>query len=146
MKVDKTVPVLANRAPWNELVLRGDRRVKTLPFNWKHRGPVLLYTSANRSDYRGAAENYPSIRDTPEGSIPRGAIVGWATVADVVPTCDLPESFYLEDPGLCATDGQAYVVVVEGPRRFKRPVPYKPPQGSVRISRAPAALLRRKTV
>jgi hypothetical protein len=58
----------------------------------------------------------------------------------------LPQSFYDNDPALDGTIGQAYVAIVDNPRRFKRSIPFKPPQGAIRISRAPASFLRRTVV
>lgn len=135
---EKMVPVFANRAPWNDLVLDGKRHVKTLSFNWKHRGPILLYTSSNRVDWWGF-DQY----DMTKQDIPKGVIVGSAMVVDVVPTDKLPQIFYDKDPNLEGTMGQEFVVIVENPRRFKRPIPFKPPQGTIRISSAPARYLRR---
>jgi hypothetical protein len=140
-----TIPVIANRAPWNELVLRGRRKVKTLSFNWKHRGPILLYTSSNRVDWWAEAD-YPMLRNIPNSTIPKGVIVGYATVKDVVPTSELPAGFRAKDPGLTHTLGQSYVAIVTKVKRFKRPIPFKPPKGAIRIFRAPASFLRRATI
>jgi len=147
MKLE-TVPVFANRAPWNELVLRGKRRVKTLSFNWKYRGPILLYTSSNRMDDWGAYEYKLRMK---MADIPKGVIVGYATVVDVVPQFEFEhyevyQKFYDKDPVLVGTLGQSHVVIIRNPKRFKKPIPYTPPQGAIRISHAPAALLRRPTV
>jgi len=140
-----TIPVMANRAPWNELVLRGRRKVKTLSFNWKHRGPILLYTSSNRVDW-WANGDYPILNSIPDSAIPKGVIVGYATVKDVVPTSELPKVFTEKDPGLTYTLGQNYVAIVTNVKRFKTPIPFKPPQGAIRIFRAPASFLRRATI
>lgn len=140
-KTEKTVPVMANRAPWNELVLRGNRKVKTLSFNLKHRGPMLLYTSSNRQDNWGF-ESY-CLNET---DLPKGAIVGFVNVLDVVPTDSLGAEFFKADPNLYDSTGQPYVAIVSEPKRFKKPIPFKPPQGAVRFFRAPAKLLKRATV
>ena len=140
---ETTVPVFANRAPWNELVLRKKRQVKTLSFNWKYRGPILLYTSTNRTDDWGLGE-YP-VR-VKMADIPKGFLVGTAEVVDVVPTDDLPQTFYEKDPALYVTLGQSHVVIIKNPKRFKTPIPYKPKQGAIRIMKAPADLLKRATV
>lgn len=144
-KTAETVPVFANRAPWNELLIRGQRRVKTLSFNWKHRGPILLYTSSNRQDDIFGLTY--KLKDRELASLPLGAIVGKANVVDVVPTSKFTDdSYYQHDPNLWETTGQAYVVLVDQVKRFKKPVLFKPPKGAVRISRAPAKLLKRPTV
>jgi len=138
-----TVPVFANRAPWNELVLRGKRRVKTLSFNWKYRGPILLYTSKDRTDDWGLFEY--RVRGLKMADIPTGAIVGIAEVVDVVETDALPQTFYDKDPALFDTLGQSHVVIIDNVKRFKTPVPFKPPKGAIRIMKAPASLLKRAT-
>lgn len=140
-KAEATVPVMANRAPWNELVLRGNRKVKTLSFNLKHRGLMLLYTSSNRQDDWGFESYCLS-----ETDLPKGVIVGYVNVLDVVPTDDLPEKFFKADPNLFDSTGQQYVAIVSEPKRFKKPIPFKPPQGAVRFFRAPASFLKRATV
>ncbi len=145
----ETVPVFANRAPWNELVLRGKRQVKTLSFNWKYRGPILLYTSSNRTDEWGLYEY--KVRGLRMEDIPTGKIVGYATVVDVVPTFEFEhydkyQKFYDKDPALVGTLGQSHVVIIKNPKRFKKPFAHTPPQGTVRISRALAHLLDRPTV
>ena len=137
-KEEKTVPVMANRAPWNELVLSGKRKVKTISFNWKHRGPILLYTSSNRVDDWGWADYrlHKKVAD-----VPVGAIVGSVVVKDVVPVEELPQSYFDDDPNLYGSTGQAYVAIMGSPRRFGKPVPFRPPQGAIRVFRAPERLL-----
>lgn len=120
MAEKETVPVMANVVPWNEAVLRGVRTFKTLHFNWKHRGPVLLYNSKSRVDL-DAAEDY----GIDASAQPRGAIVGYAFVTDVV------------------SDGWGFLVLLARPQRFSRPIPFTPPRGAIRIFRAPRSLLRR---
>lgn len=144
-KTELTVPVFANRAPWNELLMRGQRRVKTLSFNWKHRGPILLYTSlARQDDIFGLTYKLP--KGMKLADFNPGAIVGTANVVDVLPVGNLPEEFYQHDPNLWETTGQNYVVIVADVKRFEKPFPFKPPQGAIRIFRAPILLLKRATV
>jgi hypothetical protein len=154
MKTIETVPVFANRAPWNELVLRGKRQVKTLSFNWKYRGPILLYTSSYRTDDWGLYEyqsSHRGLRSLKMADIPKGCIVGYATVVNVVPQDDFEfdpqyQGFYAKDPVLEGSLGQSHVVIIENPVRFKTPLPFKPPQGAIRTFRAPASLLKRAIV
>jgi hypothetical protein len=148
-----TVPVFANRAPWNELVLRGKRRVKTISFNWKYRGPILLYTSSNQTDDWGLFDY--KVRGLKMADIPKGAIVGYCTVVDVVPegvfsglqpfaSIATPyDKYYAHDPNLVDSLGQSHVVIIENPVRFKTPIPFKPKKGAIRIMKAPASLLKR---
>jgi hypothetical protein len=153
-KTETTVPVFANRAPWYELVLRGKRQVKTLGFNWKYRGPILLYTSKDRTDDWGLYEYKASHRDLKSlkmADIPKGCIVGYATVVDVVPQDDFEldakyQPFYVKDDVLYNSLGQSHVVIIENAKRFKTPVPFTPKKGCVRVFRGPANLLKRATV
>jgi len=141
MKTEPTVLVMANRAPWNEVVLRGKRKVKTLSFNLKHRGLMLLYTSSNRQDDFGWPAYGLLTKD-----LPKGAIVGYVNVINVLPTDDLIDDYFHEDPALYDTTGQPYVAIVSEPKRFKKPIPFKPPKGCIRFFRAPAKFLKRATV
>ena len=137
---EKTIPVLINRAPWNELLLRGKRHVKTLSFPWKHRGLIFLYTSKDREDPEGWWE-YGLEGKHIGGALPsrvvKGAIVGTAMVTDVIPTDKAPNEWYVEDPHLLGTDGQDYLVRVEDARRLAKPIPWKPPKGVIRIGKLP---------
>lgn len=145
MSNNATVPVFANRAPWNELLIRGQRRVKTLSFNWKHRGPILLYTSSNRQDdIFGLTYKLP--KRIKLADLHPGSIVGTANIVDVLPVEELPDSYHQHDPNLWETTGQAYVVLVDNVKRFKNPIPFRPPKGAIRIFRAPAEFLKRPKI
>jgi len=124
-KTEATVPVMANQRPWNELVLQGRRTFKTLTFDWKHRGPILLYNSM-ALDLEGCEEYEVPVEFAKKQ--PVKTIVGSVTVTDVV------------DAGYC------YEVQLSKPKRFKKPIPFAKPAGAVRVFRAPASLLKRATV
>ena len=47
-------PVFANTRPWNELILLGVRKFKTLSFPWRYRGVIYLYDTKGRGDPDGA--------------------------------------------------------------------------------------------
>ena|SRR5208337_3496842 len=122
---ENTVPVMANQLPWNELVFQGQRTYKTLSFNWKHRGPILLYNSTT-VDREGCDAYGVPVEDAKKQ--PKMAIVGMAVVTDVV-----------------VGEG-CYLVSLAEPRRFAEPIPFKPPAGAIRIFRAPADFLQRATI
>jgi hypothetical protein len=125
MKTETTVPVMANKRPWNELVLQGRRDFKTLGFDWKHRGPILLYNSL-AVDAEGCDEYDFAVEDAKK--LPVKTIVGMATVTDVI------------------YDGWQFEVILSDVKRFKKPIPFAKPAGAVRVFRAPAKLLKRATV
>ncbi len=122
---ENTVPVMANQLPWNELVFQGRRTYKTLSFNWKHRGPILLYNSTT-VDREGCEAYGVAVEDAKKQ--PKMAIVGMATVVAVV-----------------GEDGD-FEVELRDPKRFAEPISFKPPTGAIRIFRAPADFLQRTTV
>jgi hypothetical protein len=131
-KQTDTVPVMANTLPWNELVLTGQRTFKTFHQNWKHRGTILLYNS-HRIDENidEICEDYYLSADKVK-EMPKGVIVGSVEVTGVIH----------QDESLSGW----FEIELANPKRFKNPIPYTPPRGSIRLSKAPKSLLRRKTV
>jgi hypothetical protein len=94
--------VFINQSPWNELILRGDRKVKSGGNKINHSGLVLLYTSKSKADSYGAAE----FEDPSEvKTIPRGVLVG-ACLFRCVELSRGEYEYHLSDP-----------------RRFPEPVP-----------------------
>jgi len=74
-------PVFANTRPWNELILRGVRKFKTISFPWKYRGVIYLYDTKGKADYDFApewAEDH-EVEISPEFGFP-GCIVGTVEV------------------------------------------------------------------
>jgi hypothetical protein len=61
----------------------------------------------------------------------------------VVPTEKAPDEWYIEDPHLLGTDGQAYLARVENVRRLRKPISWRLKRGVIRIGKAPAGLFRR---
>lgn len=56
MTLNPEYPVFANTRPWNELILRGVRKFKTISFPWKYRGTIYLYDTKGKADYDFAVE------------------------------------------------------------------------------------------
>jgi len=131
-RMENTIPVMANTLPWNELVLQGKRTFKTFHQNWKYRGKMLLYNS-HRIDENldEICEDY-ELDENSVKDMPQGVIVGYATVTNVI---HQDESF-----------SGYYEVELSEPKRFKNPIPYTPPKGSIRLSKGSKSWLRRKTV
>ena len=73
-------PVFANTRPWNELILRGIRKFKTVSFPWKYRGTLYLYDTKGRGDDGGVEwADDRGIEISKEFGFP-GCIVGTAEV------------------------------------------------------------------
>jgi hypothetical protein len=73
-------PVFANTRPWNELILRGVRKFKTISFGWKYRGPIYLYDTKGRGDDDGVEwAQDREVEISAEFGFP-GCIVGTAEV------------------------------------------------------------------
>jgi hypothetical protein len=75
-------PVFANTRPWNELILRGVRKFKTISFPWKYRGLIYLYDTKGKGDADGVdwAEDR-GVEISMEFGFP-GCIVGTVEVYD----------------------------------------------------------------
>lgn len=104
--------VFINQAPWNELVLRGERPEKYGGNKINHKGLTLLYTSKSKPD-RTALEEY-DFDDEELNVIPRGMVVG---------ACEF------ECEGVA---GDA-VYHLSNPVRFTRPLPIDKKRGVVRF-------------
>jgi hypothetical protein len=74
--------VFANTRPWNELILRGVRKFKTISFPWRYRGVIYLYDTKGDGDDDGV--EWAKDRDvviSAEFGFP-GCIVGTVEVYD----------------------------------------------------------------
>ena len=81
-QLNPAYPVFANTRPWNELILRGLRKFKTISFPWKYRGRIYLYDTKGKGDEGGA--DWAEDRDLKIGAdfgFP-GCIVGTVEVCD----------------------------------------------------------------
>lgn len=81
----RTLPVLPNRVPYNEMLFRGlldinsnGLQLKTRPWNWRYRGWVLLYNGKRLPAWL-PCEGYNIDPET----IPQGVLVGVAELVDV---------------------------------------------------------------
>jgi hypothetical protein len=109
MRLNKKFPVLANTRPWNELILRGKRKFKSIHIAWKYRGTVYLYdTKGKPEDW--VCQDY-ELKESDFGV--GGQIVGTAKVVGV----------------------RGEDILLAKPKRFRTPIPYVPARGSIRISR-----------
>ena len=83
MTLNREYPVFANTRPWNELILRGLRKFKTISFPWKYRGTIYLYDTKGKPDRDFAVEwaEERGLQIDPEFGFP-GCIVGTVEVYD----------------------------------------------------------------
>ena len=83
MSLNPEYPVFANTRPWNELILRGVRKFKTISFPWKYRGTIYLYDTKGKADYDFAPEwaEEHGVQISAEFGFP-GCIVGTVEVYD----------------------------------------------------------------
>lgn len=104
-------PVFANTRPWNELILRGVRKFKTISFPWKYRGTIYLYDTKGRGDHDGVewAEERKIEISADFGSA--GCIVG---TVEVCGSRQYPNT----------ETGADFEVMLRNPQRMK-PVPFK---------------------
>ncbi len=145
MKKVKTIPALPNHYPYNELLLRGKLSAKTRDWRWSHTGLTLLYTSTGTSDGVVAAHGLQKEAK----KAPRMVLVG---VGELQPVRKLTQKegaqIYREfRNGKQTTWGPGtgnYRYEFKNLRRFKNPVPFRPPQGAVRLFHVPVALVARE--
>ena len=110
--LNREYPVFANTRPWNELILRGVRRFKTISFPWKYRGTIYLYDTKGKADYGFAVEwaEDHGVEISPEFGFP-GCIVG---------TCEV----YGLRSGEDTETGADFEVMLKNPQRME-PVTFK---------------------
>jgi len=135
----KTIPAFPNSFPYNELLLRGKLSAKTRTWRWSHTGLTLLYTSTSTA--RDVAEAH----DLNPKDAPRGVLVG---VGELVPVRELTdaeadqiEREFDNDTGTVSIGAGAWRYEFKNLKRFKRPVPFKPPQGAVRLFNVPVSVV-----
>lgn len=135
----RTIPALPNTFPYNELLLSGKLSAKTRNWRWSHTGLTLLYTSTN------TAHNVARAHGLNPKDAPRGVLVG---IGELVPvrelTCkeanQIEREFANGNPNVFVSAG-AYRYEFKNLRRFKKPVPFKPPQGVVRLFNVPVSVV-----
>ncbi|KKW05370.1 MAG: hypothetical protein UY40_C0022G0010 [candidate division CPR1 bacterium GW2011_GWC1_49_13] len=138
-KPGRTVPAFPNSFPYNELLLRGKLSAKTRTWRWSHTGLTLLYTSARTA--RDVAEAYgldPKIAS-------RGVLVG---VGELLPVRlvtiaearKIEKEFSNQKFGVAVFAGP-YRYAFKNLRRFKKPVPFRPPRGAVRTFNVPLKIV-----
>lgn len=133
------LPAFPNSFPYNELLLQGKLSAKTRTWRWRHAGLTLLYTSTSTAHEVAKAHGID-----PKDS-PRGVLVG---IGELVPVRELTdeEAQQIEEE---FANGSPDVHIGAGPyryefgnlRRFRSPVPFKPPRGAVRTFNVPLSVV-----
>lgn len=135
----KTIPAFPNSFPYNELLLSGKLSAKTRTWRWGHTGLTLLYTSTSTARDVARAHGFDP------RSAPRGILVG---VGELLPVRELTNKEAMQIGGEF-DNGTGTVRIGFGGwryefknlRRFKQPVPFKPPQGAVRLFNVPISVV-----
>ncbi|MBI2035751.1 MAG: hypothetical protein HYT12_03680 [Candidatus Liptonbacteria bacterium] len=137
----KTIPAFPNSFPYNELLLSGKLSAKTRTWRWGHTGLTLLYTSTSTAREVASAHGL-----NPKGT-PRGVLVG---VGELVPVRKLTyaeakriEREFDNNTGTVSIGAGAWRYKFKNLKRFKKPVPFKPPQGAVRLFNVPVTVVAR---
>ncbi|MBI2121666.1 MAG: hypothetical protein HYT98_00950 [Candidatus Sungbacteria bacterium] len=135
----KTIPAFPNSFPYNELLLRGKLSAKTRTWRWSHTGLTLLYTSTSTARDVAKAHGLDSKNTL------RGVLVG---VGELVPVRELTdaeaeqiEREFDNDTGTVSIGAGSWRYEFKNLKRFKKPVPFKPPQGAVRLFNVPVFIV-----
>jgi hypothetical protein len=131
-----TIPALPNHYPYNELLLSGKLSAKTRSWRWHHSGVTLLYTSTRTAD--GVCEAHGLLEASK--TAPRGVLVGVGFLKPVRPNTERERQRIMREffNGKRRTYGGwagAYRYEFTRLRRFRRPIPFKPPRGVVQVFR-----------
>jgi hypothetical protein len=126
----ETISALTIRAPWAHAILHLGKDVENRSYPIKHRGPLLIHTSARlaRADREAASRLGIEV-----GQLITGAIIG---VVDVVDCVRGARSRW--------ADADCWHWLLANPRAFRRPIPYR---GQLRVFQVPRDVLaaRRRT-
>jgi len=135
----KTIPAFPNSFPYNELLLQGKLSAKTRTWRWGHTGLTLLYTSTSTARDVARAHGLD-----PKGAL-RGVLVG---VGELVPVRELTdkeaeqiEREFDNSTGTVGVGAGGWRYEFRNLKRFKKPVPFKPPQGAVRLFNVPVSVV-----
>jgi len=136
------VYALPNSYPYNELLLSGKLSAKTREWKWNHSGLVLLYTSTSTAKGVVKAHGLPKEHET-------GVLVGYGFLRPVRYNTweeqnDLEREFNNDGEGSCGVFAGLYRYEFSELIRFKKPIPFKPKQGSVRVLRVPIQVIEGK--
>ncbi len=135
----KVIPAFPNSFPYNELLLTGKLSAKTRTWRWSHIGLTLLYTSTSTAHDVAAAHGL-----NPKTAL-RGMLVGVGELVAVREITD-SEAYQIErefdnDTGTVDVCAGTYRYEFKNLKRFKTPIPFKPPKGAVRLFNVPVSVV-----
>lgn len=136
----KTIPAFPNWFPYNELLLSGKLSAKTRNWHWNHTGLTLLYTSTSTDD---AVVDAHGLQVQARTS-PRMVLVGVGELLPVRPlTKQEKRQIYREfrnNKRVTWGPGTGYYrYEFKNLKRFKKPVPFKPPKGAISVFHVPVS-------
>lgn len=137
---EKTIPAFPNSFPYNELLFSGKLSAKTRNWRWKHSGLTLLYTSTS------TAQSVAEVHGLDPKKSPRGILVG---IGELVPVREMTDAEIVQVEREFDNGGSTVTGVYAGIyryefrnlKRFKEPVPFKPPRGAVRLFNVPVSVV-----
>lgn len=134
------IAALPNSFPYNELLISGKLSAKTRDWYWKHHGPTVLYTSTSTAREVARAYNMDPKK------FPRMVVVAIGDLLPVKVTTDREVNRIEKEFGNGRKIGVragCFIYKFKNIKRFKKPVPFKPPRGAVRTFKVPLKIVAR---
>ncbi|MEX1061763.1 MAG: hypothetical protein WEC39_01470 [Patescibacteria group bacterium] len=137
--LSRKIPAMPNSFPFNELLLKGMLSAKTRNWRWSHSGLTLLYTSTSTASEVAKAYGLdPKLAR-------RGVIVGAGELVSVRELSkkearQIEQEFSNGSSKLAAVAG-LYRYEFRNLKRFRKPIPFRPPRGAVRTFNVPLAVV-----
>lgn len=96
---------LSIRQPWAWLIVNGHKDVENRTWKTGVRGRIAIHAGKafDKDAFDWIRYNFPEIDMPMQGAIPRGGIVGFATITDCVDNMDSP--WFFGEYGFVMTDG-----------------------------------------
>jgi ASCH domain. len=115
--------------PWATLVVLGIKTIETRNWSTKYRGPILIQASKGKAGSIFADELSFKKYITDFNKLPFGAIIGKATITDVIRVEDLAMSdelinrLTMEEKAFGDYSEGRYAWILEDPVQFDKPIP-----------------------
>jgi hypothetical protein len=115
--------------PWATLVTLGIKTIETRSWRTTYRGPILIHASQGKAGGIFAAEPPFKKYITDFNRLPFGAIIGQATITDLIPvemlemTEELINRLTMEEKAFGDYSEGRYAWILEDPQQFTKPIP-----------------------